>query len=146
MQRGDLAAPVPFEIAVPDEDLADLTERIGRTRWPDQVEGVDWAQGTEKDFLRGLVEQWATDYDWRAHEKELNGYAQYLADVDGFRIHFVHERGRGPNPVPLLLGHSCFSNFYEFHDVVRRLTDPESFGGRAEDSFDVVVWSLPGFG
>lgn len=135
-----------FRIAVPEDDLQDLKARLSRTRWPDAAPGGGWAQGTEARYLRNLVERWRTDYDWRQHERRLNVFANYHAAVDGLRLHLVHERGRGPKPMPLLLGHGCYSNFYEFAKVIGPLTDPVAYGGDAHDSFDVVTWSLPGFG
>jgi pimeloyl-ACP methyl ester carboxylesterase len=135
-----------FEIAVHEDEVADLRQRLARTRWPDAAPGGGWAQGTEVGFLRELVHRWASSYDWRAHERELNAAPNFTADVLGRRVHFVHRRGRGPDPMPLLLAHGCYSNFYEFHEVAEALADPEAFGGDARDAFDVVVWSLPGFG
>lgn len=136
----------PFRIATPDEDIEELRFRLSRTRWPDALPGVGWTQGTDRPFMEALVRRWHDDYDWRTHERYLNGFTQFRARVDDIDIHFVHERGKGPNPIPLLLAHGCFSNFYEFHKVIGPLTDPVAHGGNAEDSFDVVVWSIPGFG
>lgn len=136
----------PFRISTPDAEVDELRNRLARTRWPDALPGVGWMQGTDRPFLEALVRRWHDDYDWRAHEAELNRFAQFRARVDDLDIHFVHERGKGPNPTPILLGHGCFSNFYEFHKVIGPLTDPVAYGGDAADAFDVVVWSIPGFG
>src|SRR5205809_950324 len=97
----------PFEIAIREEDVADLRQRLGRTRWPDAAPGGGWAQGTELGFLRELVHRWGSFYDWRAHERDLNEAPNFTAEVHGRRVHFIHRRGRGPRPIPLLLAHGC---------------------------------------
>jgi len=135
-----------FQINVPQEVLNDLSMRLARTRWPDEVEGTGWDYGTNLSFMRELVEYWQHSYDWRRHEAELNRFHHYRAKVDGVGIHFIHERGKGPNPVPLILTHGWPDSFYRYHKVIPMLTDPERYGGDAEDSFDVVVPSIPGFG
>lgn len=139
--------PERFEIHVPDAELADLHDRLARTRWAAGCgPRTGWSAGTDEEFLHDLVTRWRDDFDWRRQETELNSIASWVADLDGTRVHFVHERGHGPRPLPPLLGHSCYSNFYEFHKVIGPLTDPSAFGANPNDSFDVVVWSLPGFG
>lgn len=136
----------PFRISVSDEQLTDLRDRLGRTRWPDQIPGTGWAQGTDKSFLQSLVRRWRDGYDWRQHEEELNAFPHYLVELEGLRLHVIHRRGKGPRPMALLLGHGCYSNFFEFHKVIGPLTDPAAHGRDPDDAFDVVVWSLPGFG
>ena len=136
----------PFTIAVPQATLDDLHERLARTCWPDEAEGVDWNYGTPLGYLKELVNYWQHSYDWRAQEAKLNQFAQFRAEVDGQNIHFIHVRGKGPNPTPLLLIHGWPDSFYRFHKIVPLLTDPESVGGNSLDSFDVIVPSLPGFG
>nr|WP_221381418.1 epoxide hydrolase family protein [Actinoplanes polyasparticus] len=136
----------PFTIAVDDEVLTDLRERIARTRWPDSVEGAGWAYGADPAYLRELVIDWGTAFDWRARERELNRLAHFRADVDGLGVHFVHERGRGPRPMPLILTHGWPSSFLEHLEVLPLLTDPAAHGGDPADAFDVVVASLPGYG
>jgi pimeloyl-ACP methyl ester carboxylesterase len=138
--------PEPFAINIPEREIEDLQDRLARARWPDAITGAGWSQGTDLAFLEQLMRHWQHDYDWRTHEKALNAFSHFRAPVDGLGIHFIHERGKGPNPMPLLLGHGCFSNFYEFHKVIRSLSDPASSGGDPNDAFDVVAWSLPGFG
>jgi pimeloyl-ACP methyl ester carboxylesterase len=137
--------PEPFEIRIDDAALEDLRARLQMTRWPHALAGVGWSLGSDRDFVKDLVARWI-EYDWRPHERALNGFRHYRAPIDGLGVHFIHERGRGPAPVPILLGHGCFSSFYEFHRVIRALADPASCGGDPADAFDVVVWSLPGFG
>jgi pimeloyl-ACP methyl ester carboxylesterase len=136
----------PFTIAVDEAALSDLRDRIRRTRWPDQVDASGWAYGVDRAYLRELLSSWAEEFDWRARERELNRFAHYRAEVDGRKVHFVHERGRGPDPVPIVLTHGWPSSFVEHLDLLPLLTDPAAHGGRAEDAFDVVVTSMPGFG
>src|SRR5450432_4188828 len=93
----------PFKINIPQATLDDLRERLARTRWPDEVQGAGWDYGTNLEYMRELVAYWKDHYDWSKHEAELNRFAQFKAEVDGIGIHFIHERGKGPNPTPLLL-------------------------------------------
>ena len=136
----------PFKIAIPQSTLNDLRERLAHTRWPDEVEGVGWSYGTNLDYLKSLVAYWQHEYDWRKQEALLNRYTQFRTDIDGLGIHFIHERGKGPNPLPIILTHGWPDSFYRLHKIIPMLTDPESFGGNAADSFDVIVPSIPGFG
>jgi pimeloyl-ACP methyl ester carboxylesterase len=135
-----------FTIAIPQATLDDLRERLARTRWPDEVEGAGWDYGTNASYLKELVDYWQHAYDWRAQEKKLNAFAQFRTQIDGLGIHFLHERGKGPNPMPLLLTHGWPDSFYRMSKIIPLLTDPESVGGDPADSFDVIVPSLPGFG
>ena len=136
----------PFRISVPESTLADLRDRLARTRWPDQPEDAGWGLGTDLAFMKRLTEHWRDRYDWRAQEAALNAHPQFTAAVDGTELHFVHVRGKGPNPTPLLLIHSFPDSFYRFHKVISLLTDPGAHGGDPNLSFDVVIPSLPGFG
>jgi microsomal epoxide hydrolase len=136
----------PFTIAIEHATLDDLRERLARTRWPDEAENTGWNYGTNLGYLKDFMDYWQHSYDWRAQEAKLNQFAQFRADIDGSRIHFIHVRGKGPNPTPLLLIHGWPDSFYRFHKIIPLLTDPESVGGNPEDSFDVIVPSLPGFG
>jgi pimeloyl-ACP methyl ester carboxylesterase len=142
----DPIAIEPFTIAVSEEVLSDLRDRIQRTRWPDHIAGSGWDYGTDFDYLRSLVATWADEFDWRKKERELNRFANYRANIDGLKIHFVHERGNGPAPLPIVLTHGFPSSFVEHLDLLPLLTDPAAHGGRAEDAFDVVITSLPGYG
>src|ERR1700688_1000469 len=144
-----MAEIVPFKIAVPDQVLADLRERLARTRLPDEVPDTGWEYGTNLRYLRELIEYWRTRYDWRAHERELNRFAHFRAEVPGFeglKIHFIHEPGRGPSPKPLLLLHRWPASVYEFDRIIPMLTDPAAHGGDAAESFTVIAPSLPGYG
>lgn len=136
----------PFTIAIPEADLDDLRERLARTRWIDAAADDGWTYGIDQAYLRELVDHWQHGYDWRQHEAALNRVAQFRADVGGVGIHFIHERGKGPNPTPLLLLHGFPDSFYRYHKVIDRLTDPAKYGGDPNTSFDVIVPSIPGTG
>jgi hypothetical protein len=136
----------PFRIDVPQSTLDDLKRRLTATRWPEQPEGAGWGLGTDLGFMRLMTERWLNHYDWRVQEAALNAHPQFKADVDGTEIHFVHVRGKGKNPTPLLLIHAFPDSFYRFHKVIPLLTDPGAHGLDPNLSFDVVVPSLPGFG
>jgi pimeloyl-ACP methyl ester carboxylesterase len=136
----------PFRIEVPAEVLGDLRQRLLHTRWSYQVAGTNWEAGTDLNYLKELVAYWRDTYDWRRHEAALNQFAHFKTEVDDIGIHFIHERGKGPNPFPLILTHGYPDSFYRFAKIIPMLTDPESFGGHAEDAFDVVVPDLPGYG
>jgi microsomal epoxide hydrolase len=136
----------PFTLHVPDDAIADLRERLARTRFPDQAPGDPWAYGTDVEYLRQLVEYWRTGFDWRAEEARLNAFPQFKAPLHGIDLHFLHVPGQGPDPCPLLLLHGWPGSVYEFLDLIPRLTDPARFGGDPADAFTVVAPSLPGYG
>jgi pimeloyl-ACP methyl ester carboxylesterase len=138
--------PQPFTVAVPQAVLDDLGDRLARTRWTDEPAGAGWDYGASVAYLRELVGYWATDFDWRAQEAALNRLAHFRAEVDGVGIHFVHERGQGPDPLPLVLLHGWPSTFQQMLKILPLLTDPAAHGGDPADAFDVVVPSLPGYG
>jgi len=135
-----------FRIEVPRAVLADLEERLARTRWPDQLPGTGWTYGADTAYLRELVSYWQNGYDWRAQEARLNGFEHYRAEIDGLRIHFVHAKSRDPNAIPLLLLHGWPSSFVQMLDIIPFLTDPAAHGMPGAPSFHVVAASLPGFG
>jgi len=135
-----------FHIHVSDEILDDLQYRLRHIRWPDQVEDTGWERGTELSTLKSLVSYWRDQYDWRAQESALNRFSQYRCHIDGIDVHFVHERGKGPNPLPLILTHGWPDSYLRYQKIIPLLTDPASYGGNPEDSFDVIVPSVPGFG
>jgi pimeloyl-ACP methyl ester carboxylesterase len=139
-------APQPFRIAVPQATLDDLQERLARTRWTDEFEDAGWEYGTNREYLRSLVDYWRNQFDWRAQEVTLNQFAHFRATIDGLGIHFIHERGTGPKPLPIVLSHGWPDSFVRMLKIIPLLTDPASHGGNAADSFDVIVPSLPGFG
>lgn len=133
-----------FAIEVADEELDELKRRLASTRWSPPAPGAPWEQGTDLAFLQRLVRYWAGTYDWRAHERVLNGFSHYRTEIEGVRIHFVHERARGGG-IPLVLTHGWPSNFVEYLPLVPLLTDPAAHG-IAGPAFDVVLPSLPGYG
>lgn len=136
----------PFTIAIPDEVLADLKSRLSRTRWVHDFANTEWAYGTSGDYLRELVAYWREGYDWRRHEREMNTFPHFRTEIDGVPIHFIHARGKGPKPVPLMLNHGWPWTFWDFQKLIRPLSDPAAHGGDPADAFDVVVPSLPGYG
>ena len=136
----------PFTIDVPQSVLDDLAVRLAEVRWPDEIPGSGWDYGTNEDYLRGLVEYWRSDYGWRAQERRLNQFSQFRADVDGLGVHFIHERGKGPDPFPLIISHGWPGSIVEMLRIIPMLTDPAAHGGDPADSFDVVAPSLPGYG
>jgi pimeloyl-ACP methyl ester carboxylesterase len=138
--------PLPFALHVLDADLADLRERLARTRFPDQAPGDAWAYGTDIAYLRQLMGYWRNDFDWRAEEAALNAFPQFRVPVGDVDLHFLHVPGVGPDPMPLLLLHGWPGSVFEFLDIIPRLTDPARFGGDARDAFTVVAPSLPGYG
>lgn len=136
----------PFNIGVPEADLADLRDRLARTRWPDDLPDAGWEYGVPVGYLKDLAEYWRTGYDWRAQEARLNGYPQFTTTIDGQKIHFLHVRSAQPNALPLLLTHGWPGSVAEFLEVIGRLSDPGGHGGEARDAFHLVIPSLPGFG
>jgi microsomal epoxide hydrolase len=138
--------PTPFELRVPDAAVADLRERLARTRWPDQTPGAPWAHGSDLAYMQELVAFWRDRFDWRVHEARLNALPQFKVPLHGIDLHYLHVPGRGPNPCPLLLSHGWPGSVFEFLDIIPRLTDPARFGGDAADAFTVVAPSLPGYG
>ncbi len=135
----------PFVVHVDDDVLADLHDRLRRMRWPRDLANADWGYGTNLEYLRELVDHWMHRYDWRAREAAMNRFSHFRTTVDGVPIHFVHERGRGPAPMPLVLSHGWPWTFWDYRDVIGPLTDPAAYGGDPADAFDVIVPSLPGF-
>ena len=141
-----MTAVEPFEVRVDQTVLDDLRDRLRRTRFADQVEDTGWEQGTPAGYLRELVEYWRDGYDWRTAEAELNRLDHFTTVLDGQRVHFVHQRSPHDGALALILVHGWPGSIVEFMDVIPRLTDPTSFGGRAGDAFDVIAPSLPGYG
>jgi len=146
LDREDGMSITPFKIAIPEEALVDLKRRLAATRWPDAVPPSGWAEGTDPAYLREIVDHWRERFDWRAAEAELNRLPQFRADLDGFGVHFVHQRGKGPAPLPLLITHGWPGSFIEMTKILPLLTDPGAHGGDPKDAFDLVIPSLPGYG
>jgi microsomal epoxide hydrolase len=140
------ARPEPFTLRVPDEAIADLRDRLARTRFPDQAPGDPWAYGTDVGYLQQFVQYWHSTFDWRAEEARLNAFPQFKVPLCGIDLHFLHVPGTGPAPCPLLLLHGWPGSVFEFLELIPRLTDPARFGGDLADAFTVVAPSLPGYG
>ncbi|KQY52275.1 epoxide hydrolase family protein [Lysobacter sp. Root494] len=136
----------PFTVAVPQAELDDLRRRIATTRWPDRETVADGSQGPQLADVQSLVEYWGTDYDWRKGEAKLNALPQFMTRIDGIDIHFIHVRSKHKNALPVLVVHGWPGSIFEQLKIIGPLTDPTAFGGRAEDAFDVVIPSLPGYG
>ena len=136
----------PFRIEVPQDTLDDLRERLRRTRWPEQVSGTGWSRGIDLDYMKELVRYWADEFDWRKQEERLNRLPHFLADFDGLRLHFIHQPGNGPAPLPLFMMHGYPWSFVLLERILPMLTDPASHGGDPRDAFTVIVPSIIGFG
>jgi microsomal epoxide hydrolase len=128
-------APAPFKLHIPETALTDLKERLARTRWPDEPPLEPWSTGTSVSYAQGLAEYWRTGFDWRAWEAKLNGFRQFTVPIGGIDLHFIHEPGRGPNPMPLLISHGWPGSVFEFHKLIGLLTE----------HFTVIAPSLPGY-
>jgi len=135
-----------FAIDIEPSEVDELRDRLRQTRWPDEVEAAAWDYGTSLPYLRELIAYWAESFDWFARQEELNRWSHYRARLDGLAIHFVHERGKGPAPLPIVLTHGWPSTFVELLELASRLSDPAAYGADPADAFDVVVPSLPGYG
>jgi pimeloyl-ACP methyl ester carboxylesterase len=135
-----------FRIDVAPQVLSDLQLRLKSTRWTTQIAGTAWNAGTDLAYLQELVDYWQRDFDWRAQERALNEFEHFTARVQDIGIHFIHQRGKGPAPLPLILTHGYPDSFYRFLKLIPMLTDPVAHGGSALDAFDVVVPDLPGYG
>src|SRR2546421_2576531 len=140
------AAIRPFQVNVPEKELVDLRQRIAATRWPDRETVADRSQGAQLAKMQTLVRYWGTDYDWRKAEAKLNALPQFVTKIDGVDIHFIHVRSRHKNALPLIITHGWPGSVIELIKVIGPLTDPTAHGGSAEDAFDVVIPSVPGYG
>ena len=140
------AAVRPFRINVPEEDLVELRRRVLATRWPDKETVADASQGVQLATMQKLVRYWGTDYDFRRFEARLNALPQFMTEIDGLDIHFIHVQSRHDNALPLIITHGWPGSVIEMLKVVGPLTDPTAHGGSAEDAFHLVIPSLPGYG
>jgi pimeloyl-ACP methyl ester carboxylesterase len=136
----------PFHFNATKEQLADLRKRVAATKWPEQETVSDATQGVQLKTMQELAHYWATGYDWRKCEAKLNTYPQFVTNIDGLDIHFIHVRSKNPNALPIIITHGWPGSIIEQLKVIGPLTDPVAYGGKAEDSFDVVIPSLPGYG
>jgi pimeloyl-ACP methyl ester carboxylesterase len=140
------AAVHPFHINIPEEDIVDLRRRLATTRWPDKETVADQSQGVQIGKLQELVRYWGADYDWRKIEAKLNALPQFVTNIDGLDIHFIHVRSRQPNALPVIITHGWPGSVIEQLKIIDPLTEPTAHGGSAQDAFDVVIPSLPGYG
>lgn len=136
----------PFQVAWSEADMSALLKNVSEAVIPPAPEGAGWSLGCDRDFLVKFRDYWVKDYDWRAAMAELNRYPQFTAEIDGLSVHFLHVKGEGANPRPLIMTHGWPGSIYEFYDVIDKLTHPSKYGGRAEDAFTLVMPSLPGYG
>jgi pimeloyl-ACP methyl ester carboxylesterase len=136
----------PFHVEIPEEELADLHRRIAATRWPSKELVADRSQGVQLATLQALARYWTTDYDWRKAEAKLNALPQFTTEIDGIDVHFIHVKSKHDDALPLIMTHGWPGSVIELLEVVGPLTDPTAHGGRAEDAFDLVLPSVPGYG
>ena len=134
----------PYVVQIPQHDLDDLATRLQRVRWPDELEGTGWGYGVPRTYVEQLLEYWRDGYEWRAHEARLNEHAQFVTEIDGQRIHFLHVRSAEPNALPLICTHGWPMSVFEYLDLIAPLTDPRAHGADPVDTFDVVIPSIPG--
>ena len=135
-----------FDISVENSTLDQLRDRLINTRYPDEITGSGWNYGTDLSYLKELVQYWHSDFNWSKQQALINSFSHFRTTVDDINIHFIHEKGKGPDPFPLIITHGWPGTFFEMYKVIPMLTDPQSFGGDPKDSFDVVVPSMPGYG
>src|SRR4051812_27897508 len=136
----------PFHASFPEAQLADLRRRIKATNWPEAEQVTDESQGVQLATTQKLARYWATDYDWRKAEAKINAVPNFITSIDGLDIHFIHAKSKEKNAMPIIITHGWPGSFIEQMKVIAPLTDPTTFGGKAEDAFDVVIPSLPGYG
>ena len=136
----------PFEINVPEETLAEIRCRVEHFPWHEMPDDDGWAYGANLDYMKELCAYWLDEFDWRKQEARINSFNHFIAPADGIYIHFLREKGSGPDPKPLLISHGWPGSIVEFLEIVEPLAHPERFGGKIEDAFDVIAPSLPGFG
>jgi pimeloyl-ACP methyl ester carboxylesterase len=136
----------PFKINVPEAHLADLRERLARTRFPDEIVDSGWTYGFDSEYLHSLRDYWLHRFDWRRQEREWGRLPHFQAEIQGLKIHFIHVRGAGKRPLPIIMTHGWPGTFLEMEKIVPMLANPGDFGGDPGDAFDVIVPSLPGFG
>ncbi len=136
----------PFKVNIPEEALTDLRQRIEATRWPEKEPVADASQGVPLATMQKLAKYWATDYDWRKCEARLNAVPNFITEIDGLDIHFIHVRSKHPNALPIIITHGWPGSVIEQMKLIGPLTDPTAHGGKAEDAFDVVIPHMPGYG
>jgi len=146
LQEASEAAIRPFKFRASDEDLADLKRRILATRWPDRETVPDDAQGVQLDTVQKLADYWAHDYDWRKCEARLNALPNFVTEIDGLDIHFIHVKSKHAGALPVIITHGWPGSIVEQLKIIEPLADPTAHGGTAADAFDVIIPSMPGYG
>jgi pimeloyl-ACP methyl ester carboxylesterase len=136
----------PFKIDIPDKELQEIYTKVKNYPWHEMPNDGGWNYGTNLNYMKEVANYWVKDFDWRKYEKEINKFSNFKTNVDNIDIHFIHEKGSGSNPTPLLLMHGWPGSIVEFLHIIKKLAHPEKFGGKEEDAFDVIAPSLPGFG
>lgn len=134
-----MTTPQPFRLNVPQAVLDDLQKRLARTRWPDEIDGAGWDYGTNLAYMQQLVNYWQNDYDWRKQEAAINQFPQFTTQIDGEEVRYIHVRGKGTNPIPIILFHGWPDSICRYLKLIPMLTDPAQFGGDPNDSFDVII-------
>lgn len=145
-QAAITAEPSTFSCHVPDALLDQIRARVAHFPWHEMPDDGGWDYGANLDYMQELCAYWVNDFDWRAQEAQLNAFPQFRAKVEGIDLHFIHEQGSGPNPMPLMISHGWPGSVAELLHLIEPLAHPERFGGNVEDAFTVVAPSLPGFG
>ncbi len=136
----------PFKINISDEELEDLNKRLVATRWPEKETVKDWSQGVPLSYIKEICDYWVNEYDWKSREEYYNTFTQFITDVDGIDIHFIHIKSPHKEAKPLIISHGWPGSIVEFHKIINPLIDPVSHGGKAEDAFHIVCPTLPGYG
>ncbi|HET9434904.1 MAG TPA: epoxide hydrolase, partial [Chitinophagaceae bacterium] len=136
----------PFKVHISNAAIKDLRKRVQETRWPDKETVADQSQGANLSTLQSLVSYWGKSYDWRRAEAKLNAYPQFITKIDGIDIYFIHVRSKEANAMPIIISHGWPGSVIELLKIIDPLTNPTAYGGKAEDAFDVIIPSLPGFG
>jgi len=136
----------PFKVNISDQIIKDIYDRVKKYPWHEMPNDGGWEYGTNLNYMKEISKYWVSEFDWRKHEKEINKSPNFIAKIDNIDIHFIHEKGSGPKPMPLLISHGWPGTIVEFLHIIEKLAHPERFGGKEEDAFDVIAPSLPGFG
>ena len=136
----------PFKVEISNEILQNINSKVKNYQWHEMPDDGGWDYGTNLDYMKEFAEYWSSKFDWRKTEEKINKFRNFKTNIDGIDIHFIHEKGSGSNPKPLLLNHGWPGSIVEFLDIIDQLAHPENYGGNIEDSFDVIVPSLPGYG
>ena len=135
-----------FKVKISEENLQNIYSKVKNYQWHEMPDDGGWEYGTNLDYMKDFCKYWTKEFDWKKTEKKINKFNNFKSNIDGVDIHFIHEKGSGSNPKPLLLSHGWPGSIVEFLHIIEKLSHPEKFGGNKEESFDVIVPSLPGFG